>query len=108
MKKALLILLMALTTSTAVAADRTYYSYPDATTLPDAGRILIYDGSASKNITGSKLKSEVLGGDGALIKQAPASATTGAEPQVVVKDKDGIIKMCVTASGTVVIGGGCQ
>jgi len=47
----------------AIAADKTYYSYPDATTLPADGRILMYDpATGSKNITGATLTSEITSG----------------------------------------------
>jgi len=52
--KMLLVLLIA---STAVAADVKFYEYPTAGSLPDAGRLPLYDPAAgSRNVTGAQIK----------------------------------------------------
>ncbi|MBC7964233.1 MAG: hypothetical protein H7Y05_14975 [Steroidobacteraceae bacterium] len=59
----------------AQAATMQYYSYPNAKRMRDTGRVLMYDNlSGSRNLTGAQIRSEVLGGNGALVKQAPAGA----------------------------------
>lgn len=100
----LVIMLLILSTSNAMAAAKLYHEYPNITNLPAASRMLIYDGTANKNITGSVLKSEILGGDGALVKQAPASATTGYERQFEVRDNTGKIVMWINAKGQQIYG----
>lgn len=55
MNKLWILILPLVVVAVSFAADKTWYSYPDATSVPDNSRIMIYDG-ATKNVTGSKLK----------------------------------------------------
>lgn len=57
--KKLIIIIAIIAAATVAGAAQQYYNYPDAQTLPDNGRMLIYDNGTSKNITGSKLKQQV-------------------------------------------------
>lgn len=91
------------------AEAATWWGKPGTATLPDAGKVSVYDGSALKTITGADLKADVIDA----IK-APSSQVIGVQPaptagayerKFEVKDKDGSIKMYINASGTVVITG---
>lgn len=86
-------------------AAETYYNFPDATSLPDAGRILMRDGSSNKNITGAKLKDEVRTAvsDTALSSQ-PVSGTNAYKRVAEFKNSSGVITSYITANGTLVIG----
>lgn len=93
----------------AAGSSATWWDKPATTTLPDAGKVSVYDGSALKTITGANLKTNVIDA----IK-APSSQVIGVQPaptagayerKFEVKDKDGSIKMYINASGTVVIAG---
>lgn len=58
--KRLMTIALLMITATVYAAGQQYYSYPDATTLKTADRVLIYqNASGSRNITGSVLKRDV-------------------------------------------------
>lgn len=104
-----------------------YYQKPDATTLPDTGRVLIYDPATAsdKNITGLKLKQEIaafahlsssrtvgtqagilgyIAQPGAtMTKQAGASDSIYAR-QLEVKDSTGKIVYWINASGQMIFG----
>lgn len=102
----------------ALAAGAYYYTKPDAATLPDNGRILMYDPNTAsdKNITGSTLKQQVapsqqtildsIGAPSAtpLRKQAPVGASPYSR-QVEIKDSiTGKIVTYITANGAIRIG----
>jgi len=104
-----------------------YYQKPDATTLPDTGRVLLYDPvtNSDKNITGLKLKQEIaafahlsssrtvgtqagifgyIAQPGAtMTKQAGATDSIYAR-QLEVKDQTGKIVYWVNASGQMIFG----
>jgi hypothetical protein len=96
-----------------VMAGTPYYSYPDTTTLPDNSRVLIYDpninpsSARDRNITGAKLKSEIIKSIGdpsdAPLKKQPI-ATSPYIRQMEVRDSTGKITYYITAGGTMVIG----
>lgn len=96
-----------------VIAGTPYYSHPDMTTLPDNARVMIYDPNITpftardRNITGAKLKSEIIKSIGdpsdASLKKQPI-ATSPYIRQMEVADSTGKITYYVTAGGTVVIG----
>lgn len=104
----------------ALAAGAYYYTKPDATTLPDNGRILMYDpnlavGDRDRNITGQVLKQQVVPSQQTTLDSiATPSATTlrvqpaaGASPysrKIEVHDPTGKIVMYVTANGAIRIG----
>lgn len=123
MKKLILALMMI---PAVLFAAETYYNFPDATSLPDAGRILIRDGSTNKNITGLKLKQEIAAFANmsatinittadqllttldnpvtrALTKKSATDASQYAR-QMEVKDSTGKITYYVQSNGTVVVG----
>lgn len=86
-------------------AAETYYNFPDATSLPNAGRILMRDGSSNKNITGSKLKDEVRTAisDTALSAQ-PIDGSNAYKRVAEFKNSSGVITSYITANGTLVLG----
>lgn len=103
--------------ASALAAGSYYYTKPDAATLPDNGRILMYDPNTNsdKNITGSILKQQVVPSQQTILDSIAApSATTlrkqspaGASPysrQVEIKDSTGKIVTYITANGAIRIG----
>lgn len=118
MNRLLLLVLLGMPT-TLWAAGSYYYTKPDATTLPDNGRILLYDpasGGSDKNLTGATLKSQIgnaltpsqvltplaVPGIAPLIKQ-----TSSTNPYARVyeqKDVTGKIVLFTTASGTLILG----
>lgn len=110
MKKTIYCLIIALfaAVSAHAAGPKKFYEYPDVTTLPDAGRVLLWDGSADKNITGATIKQEAVNAvnapsDAPLIKQ-PATNTNPAQRVFEVRDSTGKITMYMTADGTMVFG----
>lgn len=61
MKRLIIITLLIAITATAYAATTQYYAFPDANKMYDTDRILVFqNASGSRNLTGSKLKSQVL------------------------------------------------
>lgn len=97
-----------LLSTVAIAGPVPYYGYPDADSLPNTSRILIRDGNSDKNITGARLKSEIIQSiatpsDTPIVKQA-ATATDPQVRQLVIKDSAGKTTMYVTADGTLVFG----
>lgn len=94
-------------------AGSPYYGKPDATVLPDNGRILLYDPTIAtptdrdRNITGTRLKSEIITAIGepsdAPLKKQPTS-TSPYIRQMEVRDSTGKITYYVTAGGVVIIG----
>ncbi len=90
-----------------------YYGHPDMTTLPDNARVLVYDPNIptatqrDRNITGAKLKSEIIKAIGdpsdAPLKKQPI-ATSPYIRQMEVRDSTGKITYYVTAGGTTTIG----
>lgn len=94
-------------------AGTPYYGKPDATSLPDNARILMYDPTITtptdrdRNITSSRLKSEIITAIGepsdAPLKKQPV-ATSPYIRQMEVRDSTGKITYYVTAGGMMVIG----
>lgn len=85
----------------AFAADRTYYSYPDATTVPDNARILMYDpATGSRNVTGAKLRESV--SDTPISSQPIDSSPYKRVAEF--KDSTGKITSYIQANGTLVLG----
>jgi hypothetical protein len=98
-------LVMLIAVSAVIAAEKQWYTYPLAGGgLRDTGRMMVYDNlSGTRNILGSKLKTEVLGGSGPLVKQAPANSGDYVRT-VEIKDASGIIKMWINESGQMIFG----
>lgn len=116
MKKLLIITLILITALVAIAADKTYYSYPNAKRLRDTGRVLYYDNlSGSRNLTGAQLKSEIV--TQTTVNAAIATATNGTPlikrsgsgdgqyvRQFEVKNASGVITMWINTLGQMVFG----
>lgn len=104
MKKIFYALLLILIPSVLFAAEA-YYNFPDATSLPDAGRMLLRDGSNNKNITGAKLKDEVRTAisDTALSAQ-PIDVSNQYKRVAEFKNSSGVITSYITANGALVLG----
>ena len=97
-----LIIFMLMLPITVHAAGVQYYSYPDATTVPDNGRILMYDpATGSKNITGATIRTTP--SDTPLTSQ-PISGTNPYKRVAEFKDSTGKITSYITANGTLVLG----
>lgn len=111
MKTLTTIITLLILVTTAHAAP--YYIHPDMTTLPDNARVQIYDPNIpiatqrDRNITGAKLKSEIIKSIGdpsdAPLKKQPI-ATSPYIRQMEVRDSTGKITYYVTAGGVVIIG----
>lgn len=126
----LVVIFLLVMTSICWGAATYYYQKPDASSLPDNARVLMYDpasGGSDKNITGLKLKQEIAAfanlsasravGDQAgilgyiaqpnsgakLVKQA-ASGDSSYARQIEVKDATGKIVMWVNTSGQMIFG----
>lgn len=113
MLQAVIVMFLVLVSIAAYAAQ--FYSYPDAASLRDTSRLLVFDNlSGVRNITGAKLRSEVVTqtavlGAAAAPGTAPlslqAAATDGpGTPKMVVRNAAGMITMYVTSDGTMVFG----
>ncbi|QOX78732.1 hypothetical protein FY034_07250 [Trichlorobacter lovleyi] len=93
----------------ALAATVNPWEKPAITTLPDTAKVSVYDGSVLKTITGPNLKTDVIDAiklpSSQVIGVQPAPTAGAYERKFEVKDKDGLIKMYINASGTVVIAG---
>lgn len=103
MKKIILFLLM-MFAANAQAADqkKTYYSYPDAATMPDNGRIQMYDPAlGSLNVTGLTLRTTP--SDTPLTAQ-PISGDNPYKRVAEFKDSTGKITSYIQANGTMVLG----
>lgn len=97
-----LIIFMLMLPITVQAAGVQYYSYPDATTVPDNGRILMYDpATGSKNITGATIRTTP--SDTPLTAQ-PISGTNPYKRVAEFKNSSGVITSYITANGTMVLG----
>lgn len=100
MKK--LIIALILMATTAVAADRTYYSYSESTTVPDNGKFLMYDpATGSKNVTGSTLRTTA---SDTPISSKPVSSSNPYQRVYEGRSSDGTITSYITANGILVIG----
>ena len=95
-------------------APHTYYDWPEIVDLPDTGRIQIYDPrepvklDRHKNITGAKLKEEVVKAvntpSDVPLQLQPSTATNPYQRKLEVHDANGKITMFITANGTMVFG----
>lgn len=104
MKKIILFLLM-MFAANAQAADqkKTYYSYPDAATMPDNGRIQMYDPAlGSLNVTGLTLRTTP--SDTPLTAQ-PISGVNPYKRTFESRDSNGNINYYTQANGNVVVVG---
>jgi hypothetical protein len=105
----LLVLASLLITATVFAAGKQYYEYPDAWQFKNNDRMLIYqNGSGSRNLTGSGLKSviyQTAWTPGQVkVFQATSSSTIPIQITSVTRDRKGVIKYIQWESGAYFIG----
>lgn len=80
-----------------------YFEQPNVDSIPDDGRLLMYDPATQKdkNITGLQIKQNI---SDTPISSQPVSSTNPEQPVAVFRNADGVITSYITASGTLVLG----
>ena len=98
-----IIIALLLLPAMAFAASQQYYNYPDATTMPDNGRVLMYDPAlGSRNVTGAKLRTSP---SDTPITAQPKTDTNPYKRTYESRDTNNNINYYVQANGGVVVVG---
>ncbi len=105
MKTLLVVFIVCLVFSCAAfaAGPPKYFEQPNVDSIPDNGRLLMYDPATKtdKNITGLQIKQNV---SDTPISSQPISSANPEQPVAVFRNADGVITSYITASGTLVLG----
>lgn len=104
----LLLIITLLLPVQALAATVNWWDKPATTTLPDTGKISVYDSSALKTITGANLKATAVSAVNAAsdtpLQKQPLSSSNPYQRVAEFKTAAGVITSFITANGTLVIG----